>query len=65
MSAIDWTTLYKKYQGLWVALKDDERTVVSAHKIARKAFEEAKQKGYEHPIMTRVPEDLQAFAGSL
>ena len=26
--AINWTTIYKKYRGQWVALKSDEKTVV-------------------------------------
>ena len=63
--AIDWTKIYKKYKGLWVALEDDEKTVVSAHKTAREALIKARKKGYKHPILTRVPEDLEAFVGGI
>ncbi len=42
--AIDWTNIYKKYKGLWVALKDDERTVVSFGKTAKEAWTKAKKK---------------------
>ena len=28
--AIDWTQIYKKYKGLWVALKNDQKTVIAA-----------------------------------
>jgi len=63
--AKDWTKIYKKYKGLWVALAEDETTVLAAHKIARKAFEKAKDMGYKNPILTRVPEDLEAYVGSI
>ena len=35
--AIDWTQIYEKYKGLWVALKDDEQTVISSGKTLREA----------------------------
>ena len=63
--AIDWTKIYKKYKGLWVALAEDEMTVLAAHKTARKAFEQAKEGGYENPILAWVPEDLKAYVGCL
>ena len=63
--AIDWTKIYKKYRGLWVALAKDEQTVIASHKTARKAFEDAKQKGHKHPILARVPEDNKAYVGNL
>ncbi len=61
--AIDWTKIYKKHKGLWVALKNDEKTVISAHKTAGQALKNARNKGYHHPILTRVPENLKAFVG--
>jgi hypothetical protein len=61
--AIDWTKIYKKYRGLWVALKDDEKTVVGSGKTAREALEKAREKGYEKPILTRMPEKLVTYVG--
>ena len=29
--AIDWTKIYQKYKGKWVALKSDEKTVINAY----------------------------------
>ncbi|MCX6713912.1 MAG: hypothetical protein NTV48_02300 [Candidatus Vogelbacteria bacterium] len=63
--AKDWTKIYKKYKGLWVALAEDEITVLSHHKIARVALDQAINGGYKNPILMRVPEDLRAFAGAL
>ena len=61
--AIDWTQIYEKYKGLWVALKDDEKTVVGSGKTAREALESAVKKGYDEPILTRMPHTLMPFVG--
>ncbi len=61
--AIDWTTIYKKYRGLWVALEDDEKTVIAAGKTAKEAWEKARGKGHAKPILTRMPERLVAYVG--
>jgi hypothetical protein len=61
--AIDWTKIYKKYKGLWVALLDDEQTVVGSGKTAKEAWEEAQRKGYKKPILTRMPEKLVPYVG--
>ena len=61
--AIDWTQIYKKYKGKWVALKDDEQTVVGSGAKAKDALEEARQKGYDHPILHRVPTKLITYVG--
>ena len=63
--ARDWSKLYKKYKGLWVALLDDEMTVVGSGKTLKEAIIRAKEKGYNSPIFTRMPETLDAYVGSL
>jgi len=60
---IDWTEIYKKYKGMWVALKDDEQTVVGSGKTAKEAWENAQKNGYAKPILTRMPEKLVAYVG--
>ncbi len=62
--AIDWTKIYEKYKGLWVALKDDEKTVVASGETAKEAWEKAQEKGYEKPIMFRVPTEIIPYVGS-
>jgi predicted RNase H-like HicB family nuclease len=42
--AIDWSKIYKKYKGLWVALKNDEKTVVASGKTAKEALNTAREK---------------------
>ena len=61
--AIDWTKIYEQYKGLWVALKDDELTVVASGKTAKEAWEKAQAKGYKKPILTRMPEKLVTYVG--
>jgi hypothetical protein len=61
--AIDWTKIYKKYKGLWVALKNDEKTVVASGKTAKEAWEKANKKGYKAPILTKMPERLIPYVG--
>lgn len=60
---IDWTKIYKKYRGRWVALKGDEKTVVASGRTAREALHKAQQKGYSKPILTRMPEKLVSYVG--
>ena len=60
---IDWTQIYEKYKGLWVALLDDEVTVVGSGETAKKAWEEAQRSGCKKPILTHMPEKLVSYVG--
>lgn len=40
----DWTKIYKRYKGFWVALDNDEKTVLGSGKTAREALERAQKK---------------------
>ena len=61
----DWTKIYNKYKGLWVALADDEITVLGHGKSAKEAILNAKRNGHDNPILTRMPEKIVTYAGSL
>lgn len=61
--AIDWTTTYKKYKGLWVGLGDDGRMVIASGKTVREVVEKARKKGFDHPILFRVPAKIIPFVG--
>ena len=63
--AKDWTNLYRKYKGLWVALAEDEETVLGIGKTAREALEQAKKKTPKTPFLTRMPENLASYVGAL
>ena len=61
--ATDWTHIFKRYKGQWVALADDETTVIAAAATAREAQESSVKKGQSSPLLFRVPDTLEAFAG--
>jgi len=63
--AINWTKIYKKYKGLWVALKDDEKTVISSGKTVREVMKKAQTKGFKQPILMRVPTKILPYIGNL
>ena len=62
---MDWTKIYKKYKGLWVALADDETTVLGFGKTLKEAIYVAKKKNNNNPIVMRVPENITTYVGSL
>ena len=61
----DWSKIYKKYKGLWVALADDEQTVLGSGKTLKEAMLKAKKNGFNSPIFSRMPETLDAYVGNL
>ena len=61
--AIDWTKIYKKYKGLWVALKDDEKTVVASGKSVKEVMDKSQKKCYLQPILFRVPTKIIPYVG--
>ncbi len=63
--AKDWTEIQKKYKGLWVALADNEETVVGVGATVREAISEAKKNGNTEPILTRMPEEITTYVGLL
>ncbi len=60
---INWNNIYKKYRGLWVALKEDEKTVIAAGKTAHEAWKQAQDKGFAKPILTKIPKELTTYVG--
>jgi len=59
---IDWTEIYKTYKGKWVALADDEKTVIAYGTNASKVWNEARKK-MSKPILMQVPSELIAYVG--
>jgi len=61
----DWTKIYRRHKGQWVALKDDEKTVIGSGKTAKEAFSQALEKGYKKPILTHMPKKLVGYIGNV
>lgn len=62
--AIDWSQIFKKYKGLWVALKDDEKTVIASGKTVRDVMDKSQKKGFISPILFRVPTKFIPYIGT-
>ncbi|MHB8652151.1 MAG: DUF5678 domain-containing protein [Minisyncoccota bacterium] len=63
--AKDWSKLYKKYKGLWVALGDDEITVLGFGATVQDAISKAKKKTDKTPFLLRVPKTLDSYVGTV
>lgn len=63
--AKDWSKIYRNHKGKWIALKDDEKTVISSAKSAKSALANAQKKGYKQPILFRVPTKLILHIGEI
>lgn len=61
--AIDWTKIYKKYNGQWIALKNDEKTIIASGKKVEEVMKKSKEKGFDLPILFRVPIESSAYIG--
>jgi hypothetical protein len=57
MELTDWTKLYDQYNGLWVALSDDNETVVGSGMTAKEALDQAHSKGFDNAAITYVPKE--------
>lgn len=65
MRGIKWTSIYEKYKGLWVGLKDDEKTVIASGKTVKEVMQKSQKKGYKQPILFRVPTEIIPYIGHL
>lgn len=65
MIAKNWSSLFKKYKGKWVALMDDEVTVISSGYNLAEVLKIALNKGFDKPIIAKIPEKDITYIGSL
>ena len=64
-STIDWTHLHPQYSGKWIALAQDETTVIASSVKFQTAINQANKKGTNQPIMFKVPQNPVAYVGSV
>ena len=60
---IDWKDLSKNYKGLWVALDEKEKNVVSSGKNAKTVYNKAIKQGIKIPTFFKVPSKQVLFVG--
>ncbi|MFJ6901778.1 DUF5678 domain-containing protein [Streptomyces hokutonensis] len=63
MAARDWSGLFRDHKGQWVALRQDQKTVIAAAPTLAQAMSEAERMGFADPIMTKVPKRLELLVG--
>lgn len=61
--AIDWTDIFKKYRGLWIGLKKDQKTVIASGKSVKQVMEISNKKGVKLPYLFRVPSKITSHVG--
>ena len=59
----DFTPIYKKYKGKWVAMDKTFTKVVVSGKTSSTVYQKAKKMGYKVPNIFKVPSNLTAFIG--
>jgi Family of unknown function (DUF5678) len=60
---INISSVVEKYRGLWVAYKNDRKTVVASGKTAKEALRKAKAAGYDMPILAHIPTRTLSYVG--
>jgi len=71
MPAIDMTKIYgnKNYKGNWVAINSDtyeiKPEVIAFGKTLNAVLEKAKRKGFNLPLITRIPKKILPIVGSI
>ena len=64
MQAINWISIYKKYKGLWVALKSpNELIVVASAKTLKETMQKAQNKGVKDPFVAQIPTEVTPLVG--
>ncbi|OGH19716.1 MAG: hypothetical protein A3D74_03185 [Candidatus Levybacteria bacterium RIFCSPHIGHO2_02_FULL_37_13] len=57
------TAIFTKYKGLWVALDETLKKVISSDKNVDKVYKKALKKGYQKPTLFKVPQKNLPYFG--
>lgn len=64
MKTVDLTQVYRKYKGLWVALKSSSKAeVIASGKTLKETLEKAHKKGVSKPLVTQIPQQTLPIVG--
>lgn len=61
MPVVDMVKIEKRYAGRWVALSDNRRKVVASGPTLREALTNARKKGVQDPILSKVPREFLEY----
>jgi len=57
----DLTKIGDEFINQWIAMSPENRTIVASGLTVREALDEAKKKGIDSPILTKVPSRNQGY----
>lgn len=63
MDIMNFTKIYKRYSGLWIALDQKLKKVIASNKNAKKAYNEALERGFKRPTLFKVPRENLPYIG--
>ncbi len=63
MATRNFIDIHRKYKGKWVALTPDEKSVVASGQTLKKILTDAKKRGFEHPVVMKVPQAVLPYIG--
>lgn len=63
MRPTNWSSIFKKYAGKWIALTEDESAVVTSSESAKTAFNKSRSQGIKVPILMKVPKESLPYVG--
>lgn len=61
MKTKDYSEILKGYEKKWVALSNDETTVIAAGNTLKQAKEHAFEKGENHPVLIKVSDSSTSY----
>ena len=61
---MDFSKIYQRYAGKWVALNRGENKIIGAAVSSRVAFRKAVESGEKRPILFKVPRPSISWVGS-
>ena len=65
MKSKNWTHLFPKYAGLWVAFDKDEETIIASSKSLKITLKKAKKKGISPSPVFKVPQKMMPYVGQI
>ena len=58
-----WAEIGDKYKGQWIALENDEQTVIASGNDLKSTLAASAARGNSDPIVFRVPDEIVDFVG--
>ena len=61
VKTVDLSETLRKYSSEWIALEPNTMKVVAVGKLPKNALDKARNKGINHPVLTRAPKDYGTY----